>query len=97
MAKFIKVEELFSSGLCRSCVAQEVPGVCGVDNVPVSWSAVCKFMDRERIEFIERLIEMSKPIRKPVRRFEGLFGEACEGKVGWYNAEHPLCCGNCTA
>ena len=95
--RFMKVEEFFSSSLCRFCVAQEVSGICGVDNVPVNWSAVCKFVGRERREFIERLIELSRPLRKPVRSFEGSFGEACGGRVGWYNAEHPLCCGNCTA
>jgi len=23
------------------------------------------------------------------------FGHLCDGKIGWYDGDHPLCCGNC--
>lgn len=27
----------------------------------------------------------------------GIFADACGGRVGWYDGNHPRCCGNCRA
>ena len=27
--------------------------------------------------------------------YAGGFASACDGQIGWYNGEHPHCCGNC--
>jgi hypothetical protein len=57
-----------------------------------------------RRESVEEIVD-GKTIKKSVFRHVGFvpeivesdFAVACSGRVGWFDGQHPDCCGNCVA
>ena len=94
----------------KHATAKDVTGkhVCGV--LPHSLSCLCETFTEIPLNLPVELRGVELNLEQ-VRQYAGEtvtyqirclpkateFAHACDGRVGWYNGDHPCCCGNCRA